>query len=160
MHGDQQCGRQGNSQKVVENEIRRSRELRGCRMPSMCPHTLRILFATYRGFSDFFSPPLNLYWSSGRRWNWMQGNWEASHNTWLSWTWRNTRDKTPELVAKGRNAAISLGKGWLCPNENVLRCLKVNSLSSPQELSLPVGFPKITSKTSPPCGSWWLPEVG
>lgn len=64
MHGDQQCGRPGSSQKVVENEIK-SRELRGCRMPSMRPHTLHTPFATYRVF--FF--PLNLYGSSGRRWN-------------------------------------------------------------------------------------------
>lgn len=40
--------------KVVENEVR-SRELRGCRMPSMRPHTLHKLFAIYRVFWCFFS---------------------------------------------------------------------------------------------------------
>lgn len=44
----------------MENEIR-SRELRGCRMPSMCPHTLHTLFATYRGWFFFpFEPLLEL----------------------------------------------------------------------------------------------------
>ena len=111
MHGDRQCGSIGPSEKAAQNEIR-SRELQGCRTPSMHPHTLHTQFATYRIFFPF-EPIMEL-----------RKEVELNERKLRSFPQYITQLNLKECISQNptaggrgeRNAAISLGKGQLHSN--------------------------------------------